>query len=102
MDAAIRVTFSTDSSSPPEIRSPSPAKGRTMIPAASNVAAASRVCSPVASQTKFPCAAGTYTVTATSYWTINWSGIGESGVINQTYTSSVVVTIGELQTVVKG
>ena len=45
---------------------------------------------------------GTYTVTATSYWTINWSGIGESGVINQTYTSSVVVTIGELQTVVKG
>lgn len=45
---------------------------------------------------------GTYTVTATSYWTINWAGIGESGVINQTYTSSVVVTIGELQTVVKG
>lgn len=45
---------------------------------------------------------GTYTVTATSYWTINWSGIGETGVINQTYTSSVVVTIGELQTVVKG
>lgn len=45
---------------------------------------------------------GTYSVTATSYWTINWSGIGESGVINQTYTSSVVVTIGELQTVVKG
>ena len=45
---------------------------------------------------------GTYTVTATSYWTINWSGIGESGVINQTYTNSVVVTIGELQTVVKG
>ena len=45
---------------------------------------------------------GTYTVRATSYWTINWSGIGETGVINQTYTSSVVVTIGELQTVVKG
>ena len=45
---------------------------------------------------------GTYTVTATSYWTINWSGIGQSGVIRQTYTSSVVVTIGELQTVAKG
>lgn len=45
---------------------------------------------------------GTYTVSATSYWTINWAGIGQSGVINQTYTSSVVVTIGELQTVVKG
>ena len=45
---------------------------------------------------------GTYTVTATSYWTINWSGIGQTGVIHQTYTSSVVVTIGELQTVVKG
>lgn len=45
---------------------------------------------------------GTYTVSATSYWTINWAGIGESGVINQTYTSSTVVTIGELQTVVKG
>lgn len=45
---------------------------------------------------------GTYTVTATSYWTINWSGIGQTGVIHQTYSSSVVVTIGELQTVVKG
>ena len=45
---------------------------------------------------------GTYTVSATSYWTINWSGVGESGVIHQTYTNSVVVTIGELQTVVKG
>jgi len=45
---------------------------------------------------------GVYTVTATSYWTINWSGIGQTGVIQQTYTSSVVVTIGELQTVVKG
>lgn len=45
---------------------------------------------------------GRYTVTATSYWTINWSGIGQTGVIHQTYASSVVVTIGELQTVVKG
>ena len=45
---------------------------------------------------------GTYTVTATSNWTITWSGMGESGVINQTYSDSVVVTIGELQTVVKG
>ena len=41
-------------------------------------------------------------MSATSYWTITWAGIGQSGVINQTYTSSVVVTIGELQTVVKG
>lgn len=45
---------------------------------------------------------GTFTVSATSYWTITWSGIGQSGVIHQTYTNSVVVTIGELQTVVKG
>ena len=45
---------------------------------------------------------GTYKVTATSYWTITWSGIGQAGVIHQTYSSSVVVTIGELQTVVKG
>ncbi len=45
---------------------------------------------------------GTYTVTATSYWTITWSGVGQSGVIRQTYSSSVVVTIGELQVVVKG
>jgi hypothetical protein len=45
---------------------------------------------------------GTYTVTATSYWTITWSGVGQSGVIRQTYSSSVMVTIGELQVVVKG
>lgn len=43
---------------------------------------------------------GTYTVRATSYWVIHWSGIGQTGVINTSYTSSVVVTIGELQTVV--
>lgn len=45
---------------------------------------------------------GTYTVRATNYWTVNWSGIGQSGVINRNFTSSSVVTIGELQTVVKG
>lgn len=45
---------------------------------------------------------GTYTVRATNYWTVNWSGLGQSGVINRNYTSSSVVTIGELQAVVKG
>jgi hypothetical protein len=41
-----------------------------------------------------------YTVTATAYWTITWSGIGRTGVIHQALTSSVQLTVGELQTVV--
>ena len=65
-DAAIRRTFSTDSSSPTEMRMPSPANGRTTRPARSKrlgdrqrlVAgrAARRSC-PAASGTRQPCVA---------------------------------------------
>ena len=58
-DAAIRRTFSTDSSSPTEMRMPSPANGRTMRPAASNASAIAIVSAPAGSQTKLPCASGT-------------------------------------------
>ena len=47
-------TFSTESSSPTLMRRPSPAKGRTISPAASNAAARSSVSRPAGSQTKLP------------------------------------------------
>ncbi|GGB21758.1 hypothetical protein GCM10011492_09560 [Flexivirga endophytica] len=40
---------------------------------------------------------GTYTVTATSYWVINWSGIGQSGTIPVTTTRTTTIRIGEAQ-----
>lgn len=40
---------------------------------------------------------GEYTVAATSHWVINWSGIGQSGVITMDLTRTVRVTIGEVQ-----
>ena len=42
---------------------------------------------------------GEYTVTATSHWVINWSGIGESGVIVLDLDTQGTVRIGEIQTV---
>lgn len=45
---------------------------------------------------------GKYTVTATSYWTAEWNGYGQSGTINFTLDSSRTnVTIGEIQVLVK-
>lgn len=44
---------------------------------------------------------GTYTVTATSYWTAQWSGYGQSGTINLTLESTRDnVRIGEIQVLV--
>lgn len=40
---------------------------------------------------------GTHTVTATSYWTVAWSGAGQSGTIPLHFTSTRQVAIGELQ-----
>nr|WP_236647038.1 hypothetical protein [Micromonospora acroterricola] len=46
--------------------------------------------------------AGTYRVGATTYWTVTWSGGGESGEIPQTRTSGTVpVQINELQVVTR-
>ncbi|MFC6706496.1 hypothetical protein [Flexivirga alba] len=40
---------------------------------------------------------GTYTVTATSYWTITWSGIGQAGTIPVTTARRTTIRIGEAQ-----
>ena len=42
---------------------------------------------------------GDYTVSATSYWEVSWSGIGQSGVIPMQLTSTGRVTIAEIQVV---
>lgn len=44
---------------------------------------------------------GEYTITATSHWVIDWSGIGESGVIEMDLDTSGTVRIGEIQTVIR-
>lgn len=44
---------------------------------------------------------GEYTISATSHWVINWSGIGESGVIEMDRETSGTVRIGEIQTVIR-
>ena len=40
---------------------------------------------------------GRYVVRATSYWTVDWSGMGRSGSIPLSFVDSVRVTIGEAQ-----
>ncbi len=42
---------------------------------------------------------GRYTITATSQWTVDWAGGGQSGTIPLTATSQTTVRIGELQSV---
>ncbi|MGL5827188.1 MAG: hypothetical protein ACRCYU_20580 [Nocardioides sp.] len=42
---------------------------------------------------------GRYTVTATSYWTLTWSGIGQSGTIPIDFATSTNVTMGESQVI---
>jgi len=43
-----------------------------------------------------------YTVTATSYWTVTWSGGGASGTIPLDFSRSTQVTIGEIQVLITG
>jgi len=43
-----------------------------------------------------------YTVTATSYWTVSWSGGGASGTIPLDFSRSTQVTVGEIQVLVTG
>lgn len=40
---------------------------------------------------------GRYTVRATSYWHVDWSGIGQSGSIPLQFSDSAVITVGEVQ-----
>ncbi len=42
---------------------------------------------------------GTYTVRATSFWVVTWSGMGESGTISLSLVHSAQITVGELQVV---
>jgi hypothetical protein len=43
-----------------------------------------------------------YTVTATSYWTVNWQGGGGAGVIPQVLGNQTQIQIGELQVITTG
>ena len=45
---------------------------------------------------------GTYTVRAEAQWSVTWSGMGRSGTIPLTLTSSTRITIGELQVITTG
>ncbi|HET7724364.1 MAG TPA: hypothetical protein VFK68_06970, partial [Propionibacteriaceae bacterium] len=40
---------------------------------------------------------GTYTVRATSYWDVTWTGLGQSGHIPLDLTSTATITMGEIQ-----
>ena len=42
---------------------------------------------------------GRYTVSATSYWTVNWSGIGQTGTIPIDFTTRTNITMGESQVI---
>jgi len=40
---------------------------------------------------------GTYSVRATSYWSVEWAGIGQTGEIALDFTRTAVITMGEAQ-----
>lgn len=44
---------------------------------------------------------GRYTVTATSYWTVEWAGGGQSGSIPLEFSNSTQITMGEAQVLVQ-
>lgn len=44
---------------------------------------------------------GRYAVTATSHWTVEWSGIGQSGTIPLELSHSTNITMGEVQVIVQ-
>jgi len=45
---------------------------------------------------------GTYTVSATSYWDVAWTGGGSSGLIQLNFTRSTSITMGEIQVITTG
>lgn len=45
---------------------------------------------------------GRYTVQATSYWTVEWEGIGQTGEIPLDFTADTAITMGESQVIVTG
>ena len=44
---------------------------------------------------------GGYTVTATSYWTVDWVGRGQSGTIPLQFSRSTTITMSEVQVIVR-
>jgi hypothetical protein len=44
---------------------------------------------------------GTYTVRATSYWRVTWTGIGQNGTIPLDFTRTAVITMGEAQVLIR-
>ncbi|MGG5258643.1 hypothetical protein [Phycicoccus avicenniae] len=40
---------------------------------------------------------GRYTVRATSYWRVDWAGLGQSGSIPLQFSDTAVITVGEVQ-----
>jgi hypothetical protein len=42
---------------------------------------------------------GRYTVSATSYWTVEWAGIGQTGTIPIDFTTRTNITMGESQVI---
>jgi hypothetical protein len=44
---------------------------------------------------------GTYTVRATSYWLVTWTGIGQSGTIPLDFTRTAAITMGEAQVLIR-
>lgn len=44
---------------------------------------------------------GKYTITATTYWSVDWSAGGDSGTIPFTQTASTTLPVGELQALVR-
>ena len=40
---------------------------------------------------------GTHRVSATSYWTVRWAGVGQSGTIPVDFTQETTITMGEAQ-----
>jgi len=40
---------------------------------------------------------GSYAVSATSYWQVTWTGIGQTGMIPIDFTSTAAITMGEVQ-----
>lgn len=43
---------------------------------------------------------GKYQVTATAYWTIEWTGMGQDGELDYEFTRSVRIAVGEIQVLV--
>lgn len=42
---------------------------------------------------------GNHPVSVTSYWQVDWSGIGRTGTLNYSFTNNTAITIGEVQVV---